>query len=144
MQTMTSTNSASGFGRHVAIAAASFLAASSLTGLAWAADPFTIQAKSDLVAPEAPGAHVLTFYIDVAPGGVIPYHHHEGRSVVLIVDGVLNVSHKDGSSASFGAGQTFVEEIGDVHTAAASADGPVHLVWTIVLPDGAQLMPFDG
>jgi len=138
------TKSLSGSRPRVLLAAASFAVASTFAGLGWAADPFTIQAKSDFVAPEAPTTHILTFYIDVAPGGVIPYHHHEGRSIVLIVDGVLNVTHKDGSMASYTAGQTFIEEKGDVHTAAASADGPAHLVWTIALPDGAQLMPFDS
>jgi len=136
--------SVSGFGRGAVLAAASLVVASGFTGLAWAADPFTIQAQSDLVVPEAPGTHILTFYVDVVPGGVIPFHHHGGRSIVVIVDGVLNVTHKDGSTGSYGAGQTFIEEVGDVHTASASADGPVHLVWTIVLPDGADLMPFDS
>jgi len=123
--------------------AAPFLFALGLAGAAQAADPFAITAMSDFVAPEAPGSHVQTYVIDVIPGGVIPLHHHLGTSIVLVLDGTLDVTHKTGGSASYGPGQTFIEPVGDVHTAAATADGPVKLVWTIVLPDGQPLMPTD-
>jgi quercetin dioxygenase-like cupin family protein len=100
---------------------------------------------TDLVSPDAPGTHIMTFIVDMNAGEAIPMHSHSGESIVFVLQGSGVVTRLDGSTATFSAGDTFSEPAGDVHSAVISDDGPARLIWTIVLPDGAELeTPYSG
>ena len=95
-------------------------------------------ATGEFASPEAPNAKVMTFVVEFAPGAVIPKHSHGGTGQVLVLEGDIALAHLDGTKATYHKGDVFVEEAGDVHEGTIG-DAPAQLVWTIVLPEGAEL-----
>ena len=96
-------------------------------------------AAGDLVAPDAPGVHVLTFLIEFAPGAKVPTHSHGGAGQVLMISGSLDLTRADGTTTTYNAGDTIDEPKDDVHSGVISGTGPATMVWTLVLPDGAEM-----
>ena len=123
--------------RFVRIGMAAVAAGSWLIALPAGAE--SLIAMTDMVAPEAPGAHVMTFYVELAPGEEVPMHSHGGTGVVVVVEGSLKVRDLDGTEHDFKAGDNFSEPSGAVHSAVITSSEPAKLIWTIVLPDGAEL-----
>jgi len=94
---------------------------------------------TDLVSPDAPGTHIMTFIADLKAGEEFPPHFHGGEGIVFVMQGSLAVIGLDGTMTTYSAGETFAEPAGVVLGAKVSDDGPSRVVWTIVLPDGADL-----
>jgi quercetin dioxygenase-like cupin family protein len=101
--------------------------------------------STDFVTPDAPGTHVMTFIVGLAPGEEIKMHSHGGTGMVLVLEGEAVVTELDGTSNTYKAGDTFMENVGNVHGAVVSDAGPARVLWTIVLPDGMELeTPYSG
>ena len=100
---------------------------------------------TDLVAPEAPGTHVFTFIIVAQPGEEFAQHSHGGTGMVLMLEGEATITWPNGDSLVIKVGDMFTEMAGDVHGAKVSDAGPAKFLWTLVLPDGAEMeIPFSG
>lgn len=104
-----------------------------------AADEPKMLATGDFTSPDAPGVHVMTFLAEFDVGATIPAHSHGGTSQVLMLEGSLEVTQADGTRTTFKAGDKFDEAKDAVHSAVVVGDAPARLIWTIVLPDGAEL-----
>ena len=81
----------------------------------------------------------MTFVVDVPAGLEIPLHSHDGKGQVLLVDGELTIKSLDGKEAVYKTGDVWIEEVGNVHGGVNSGSGTARLVWTILLPEGAEL-----
>jgi quercetin dioxygenase-like cupin family protein len=100
---------------------------------------------TDFVTPDAPGTHVMTFVVGLAPGEEIKMHSHGGTGIILVLEGEAVLTELDGTAKTLKAGDTFMENAGDVHGAVVSNAGPARVLWTIVLPDGMELeTPYSG
>jgi quercetin dioxygenase-like cupin family protein len=74
---------------------------------------------------------------DFAPGAFNALHHHGGPVLVLVLTGTLTV--RQGSTIqTYAAGQHFVEEPTFIHDAGNTTDGPVSIMATTLLPQGAE------
>lgn len=113
--------------------------AGSVLLLSSAASAETLLGQTDMVTAAAPDAHVMTFYISAEPGEEFPFHSHGGDGIVYVVKGNAAITYPDGHSVDMKAGDVFEERIGEVHGAKIAGDGPVEFIWTIVLPNGAEL-----
>lgn len=99
----------------------------------------TVAAKGAFTPPQGLGAfQAMTFVLDIAPGAAFPLHSHPGRSEVLILQGVLTQRPADAAAKVYHAGDSFMEEPGAVHSVSNDGSQPVRLVWTLLLPEGAQ------
>lgn len=99
----------------------------------------TVAAKGAFTPPQGLGAfQAMTFVLDIAPGAAFPLHSHPGRSEVLILQGVLTQHPADAPAKVYHAGDSFMEEPGAVHSVSNDGSEPVRLVWTLLLPEGAQ------
>ena len=99
----------------------------------------SVAAKGAFTPPVGLGAfQAMTYVIDIAPGAAFPLHSHPGRSEVLILQGSLTQHPADGVTKVYHAGDSFMEEPGAVHSVSNDGSEPVRLVWTLLLPEGAQ------
>jgi len=138
---MACTNRGQGFPAKLAIVAGLCLAGFQATPvLAQDMPPgVTVAAKGAFTPPQGLGAfQAMTFVLDVAPGAAFPLHSHPGRSEVLILQGALTQHPADGPAKVYHAGDSFMEEPGAVHSVSNDGSEPVRLVWTLLLPEGAQ------
>ena len=100
---------------------------------------------TDFVTADAPGTHIMTFIVGLAPGEEIKMHSHDGTGMVLMLEGELMVTELNGAPKTYKAGDTFMENAGNVHGAVVTDAGPARVLWTIVLPDGKELeTPYSG
>lgn len=105
----------------------------------------TMLGSTDMVTAIAPGVHVMTFYVSAQPGEEFPMHSHGGDGIVLVTKGGVTLNFPNGESRELAAGDTFEEKAGEVHGAKVTGDGAAEFIWTIVLPDGAELeTPYEG
>ena len=101
----------------------------------------SIAANDAFAPPEGLGAfQAMTFVIDLAPGAEFPLHSHPGRSEVMVIQGALTESDLAGVETPRPAGTSFMEEPGQVHRVRNTGSDAARLVWTILLPDGGQLI----
>jgi quercetin dioxygenase-like cupin family protein len=74
---------------------------------------------------------------DFPPGAFNALHHHGGPVLVIVLTGTLTIRHND-TIQTFAAGQHFVEETTFIHDAGNTTDGPVSIMATTLLPQGAE------
>ncbi len=104
----------------------------------------SVVAMMELTTELVPNAKVMTLVVDVAPGTEFPLHSHGGPGVATLLSGELGVTFPDGSKRHLVPGEVFVEDAGLVHGAIVGA-APARFVWTLVLPDGAEMeIPYGG
>lgn len=131
-------------GRVVPIIAFAALAAFPGHGQEAAGTEPMMLATGDFASPDAPGVRVMTFLAEFAAGATIPPHHHGGVSQVLLLEGDLEITDADGTKMTYRAGDKFDEAEGAVHSGLVTSSVPARLIWTIVLPDGAELETADA
>lgn len=84
---------------------------------------------------------VLVTAITVDPGGTFGWHSHPGPVLVTVNKGTLTVYRAHGSDcvkSSFGPGDAFVEQGGDVHLGRNEGTDPVELNATFLAPTGTS------
>jgi quercetin dioxygenase-like cupin family protein len=103
-------------------------------------EPITI-ADGAFEPPEGLEAFtVMTIVLDFPPGTHVPMHSHPSRGEVIMLEGEVSVRHLDGREFVYGVGDSWVEEIDDVHEAWNEGDVTARLVWTFLQPEGAEVM----
>ncbi len=98
----------------------------------------TVVASMELTTDLPPAAKVMTMVVDVPAGTEFPLHSHGGPGVATLLSGELDITFADGSIRHMMPGEVFVEDAGMVHGAKVGAE-PVRFVWTLVLPDDAEM-----
>ena len=83
-------------------------------------------------------AELVQAVLDFPPGTVVPAHVHVGAAYVTILAGELLVEGPDGPP-TYRAGDTLVEQPGQVYAAANPGDTPASLVVTYLVPKGAPV-----
>ena len=91
-----------------------------------------------------PGKTITVEIVELAPGAVVPEHHHAGSVSVYVLSGYLRSQLDAGPIIDYGRGETFFEAPGTVHTLAAnpSATEPVRFMAIHIADDGAQLTTY--
>ena len=99
-----------------------------------------ITMQGEMAPPEGlKSFKAMTFAVDVPPGVVIPLHSHQGRGQVLLLDGEVTIQELGGKETIYHKGDVWIEEVDNVHGGRNSGQTTASLIWTILLPDGAQL-----
>lgn len=81
---------------------------------------------------------VTNIVLEFAPGAWTPMHTHGGLGLVTVLEGALSRRTLEGEEATFGPGEGWLET-GEVETAGNDTDSPVRVLFTIMLPEGAQV-----
>ena len=81
----------------------------------------------------------MTFVVDVAPGVTVPLHSHPGRGQVLLINGEMTIEELNGPKTVYHGGGVWIEEVDNVHGGSNTGKETARLVWTILVPEGAEL-----
>ena len=87
--------------------------------------------------PEEP-FEVINIILEFAPGAWTPMHTHGGLGLVTVLEGTLSRKTLEGEEATFAPGESWLET-GEVEAAGNDTDSPVRVLFTIMLPKGAQV-----
>lgn len=88
-----------------------------------------------------PPAHfdLINLVLDFAPGAWTPVHTHGGQGIVTVLEGELTHRPQGGAEQRLGAGESFIETPGHAHAAGNDTDTNARVLFTILLPKGAEL-----
>jgi quercetin dioxygenase-like cupin family protein len=88
---------------------------------------------------EMPGKEATMVTVEYAPGGSSAAHRHNAHVFVYVLEGTVVMQVKGGKEVTLGAGQTFYESPGDVHTVSRNASNtkPAKFVVFFVKQTGA-------
>jgi quercetin dioxygenase-like cupin family protein len=81
----------------------------------------------------------MTFVLDIGPGVSVPYHSHSGKSQILVLEGEMTLRDLKGVETVYRKGDNWIEEPDDVHAGRNAGKETARVVWTILLPEGAEL-----
>lgn len=92
-----------------------------------------------LAVPE--DSRVVVADYEIAPGGSLPWHYHDGRVVAVVTEGVLTRTLADGSECVTPTGGCIVEPVGPqgVHMAENRGPGPLRICAMFFLAQGVAL-----
>ncbi len=110
---------------------------------AWAAHPGGQEAVliSEALS-DVPGYSLTAVLVTYTPGGKSPRHHHAGSVYAYVVSGSIRSQNSaTGPMKVYGAGESFFEPSGSVHSISenASATQPASLLAVFMAPSGATL-----
>jgi quercetin dioxygenase-like cupin family protein len=95
------------------------------------------QSAMEIAMPSAP-FDAVQMVLDFAPGAWTPPHSHGGDVLITVLAGTMTVRDGQGER-TYAAGQTWIEQAGDVHAAGNAGSTPARLLATFILADGAPL-----
>jgi len=73
----------------------------------------------DLVG--APGKQLRMITVEYPPGGSSPPHEHHAQVAVYVLEGSMRMQVKGQEPVTLGPGDTFYEDVNDVHVVSANA-----------------------
>lgn len=82
-------------------------------------------------------SEVVTMVLEFAPGAWTPMHTHGGLGNVLVLEGELTRRTLEGGAQVYQAGEGWLE-MGEVEAAGNDTDEIVRVVFTLMLPEGAE------
>jgi len=95
--------------------------------------------ESRLEANNSPAQlDVVQMVLNFAPGAWTPLHSHGGEVLITVVAGEMTVQ-RQGGEMTYKAGDTWIEQAGDVHKAGNTTGAESSLAVTFLLPKGAPL-----
>jgi quercetin dioxygenase-like cupin family protein len=94
--------------------------------------------------PNLPGNTLTAVVVRLAPGTVVPAHHHAGFVFAYVLSGTVRSQLNRGAVVDYRTGQSWVEPPGTEHTLTAnpSRTVPASLLAVFVAPTGATLTTF--
>jgi quercetin dioxygenase-like cupin family protein len=95
-----------------------------------------------IVYPEGSG-EVTALKIEIQPGAETGWHQHPVPSFVVVLEGMLQVTLRDGSSRRFGAGEAFAEVVNTSHNRRSVGAVPVKLMVIYAGASGTALTHKD-
>lgn len=88
-------------------------------------------------------AEIVQAVLDFPAGTVVPPHVHGGAAYITIIEGELVVQGPEGAN-TYGAGDTLVEQPGQVYAAFNRTGATASLVVTYLIPKGAPTTTVVG
>jgi len=96
--------------------------------------------RTGLTASDPPAQFdVVNLVLDFAPGAWTPLHSHGGQGLVTVVEGEVTHRLEGGEERVVRAGESFEELPGRRHNAGNASGAPARVVFTIMLPPGAEV-----
>jgi quercetin dioxygenase-like cupin family protein len=86
----------------------------------------------------------INLVLDFAPGASTPLHSHGGQGIVTVLEGELVHRPEGGEERRLRAGESFLETPGHAHIAINDSQANTRVVFTALLPKGAQLTTVSG
>lgn len=86
----------------------------------------------------------INLVLDFAPGASTPIHTHGGQGIVTVLDGELVHRPEGSEERRLQAGESFLETPGHAHTAGNESQANARVLFTILLPKGAELTTVQG
>jgi quercetin dioxygenase-like cupin family protein len=107
--------------------------------------PSTVHALARLPIGQDPGPidETQTLLLDFAPGAWTPLHTHGGSTLVRVLEGEMT-RRRGATEDRFRAGESWVEQPGDVHAAGNASSTPARVLVTFLLARGAPLTTVAG
>jgi quercetin dioxygenase-like cupin family protein len=101
--------------------------------------------KSSFKATDVPVQFdVINLVLEFPPGASTPVHTHGGQGIVTILEGELVHRPQGGQAQILTVGESFIETPGHAHAAANESDAPARVLFTVLLPEGAELTMVQG
>jgi quercetin dioxygenase-like cupin family protein len=112
-----------------------------MTGTAMAQEPKITPLMSKDLA-EYPGKEVLMITVEHAPGGSTVTHVHDAQAFVYVLEGSVVQQLKGGEQVTLTPGQTFYEDLDDVHLVDrnASTTEPAKFLVVLIKDKGAPVL----
>jgi quercetin dioxygenase-like cupin family protein len=88
-------------------------------------------------------AEIVQAVLDFPAGTVVPPHVHGGAAYITIIEGELVVQGPEGVQ-TYRAGDTLVEQPGQIYAASNPGKSPASLVVTYLIPKGAPTTTVVG
>jgi quercetin dioxygenase-like cupin family protein len=104
----------------------------------------TLLYRTSFAPSAAEGHQVVNLVLEFAPGAWTPFHSHGGEGIVTVLEGELTHRPEDGEEATYGPGESFLETPGHPHMAGNDTDALTRVLFTILLPDGADITQVLG
>ncbi len=82
---------------------------------------------------------MINLVLDFAPGAWTPVHTHGGQGIVTVLEGELTHRPQGGAEQRLVPGESFIETPGHAHAAGNDTDANTRVLFTILLPKGAEL-----
>jgi quercetin dioxygenase-like cupin family protein len=98
--------------------------------------PTTVTVAAYPISVTAGAYRIYDFVVDFPPGGVTPRHVHGGPVVVTVIAGQL-VLQRAGGERVVKAGESFLEDPGDVHALVNRGAVPARISAAELIPNGA-------
>jgi quercetin dioxygenase-like cupin family protein len=86
----------------------------------------------------------INLVLDFAPGASTPLHSHGGQGIVTVLEGELVHRPEGGEERRLRAGESFLETPGHAHIAANDGGANARVLFTALLPKGAELTTMQG
>jgi quercetin dioxygenase-like cupin family protein len=86
----------------------------------------------------------VNLVLDFAPGAATPLHTHGGQGIVTVLEGELVHRPEGGEERRLRPGESFMETPGHAHIAANDSAANARVLFTALLPKGAQLTTVQG
>jgi quercetin dioxygenase-like cupin family protein len=86
----------------------------------------------------------INLVLDFAPGASTPLHTHGGQGIVTVLEGELVHHPEGGEERRLRAGESFLEMPGHAHIAGNDSQANTRVLFTALLPKGAQLTTVQG
>jgi quercetin dioxygenase-like cupin family protein len=94
------------------------------------------------VLTDISGKEGLMITVEYAPGGSSPIHRHNAHAFVYVLEGSIVMQVKSGKEVTLTPGQTFHEDLNDVHVVSrnASTTAPAKFLVVLVKDKGAPVV----
>ena len=94
------------------------------------------------VLTDIPGKEGLMITVEYAPGGSSPIHRHNAHAFVYVLEGSIVMQVQGGKQETLTPGQTFYEDINDIHVVSrnASSTEPAKFLVVLVKEKGAPVV----
>jgi quercetin dioxygenase-like cupin family protein len=101
--------------------------------------------RSSFTATDVPPEFdLMSLVLEFPAGAATPLHTHGGQGIVTVLSGELVHRPEGGEARTLTAGESFTETPGQAHTAANESDAPTRVLFTALLPEGAELTTVQG
>ena len=123
----------------VVLIAGSLVLAQAIQGGELPPGPTLVSIASFEIPDELSEEHeVVVMVVDLPPGVWTPLHSHAGPAVVLILEGEATAEDEAGNRTTYGPGESLIEPHGWRHRAGNETEENVRMVFTVLMPKGAE------
>ncbi|MDQ5851910.1 MAG: cupin domain-containing protein [Chloroflexota bacterium] len=105
----------------------------------------TVVYRTSMEVTSPPAAFdAINLVLDIAPGAWTPLHSHGGQGIVTVLEGEVIHRPEGGAEQRVRAGESFIETPGHAHRAGNDGQTNARIVFTVLLPKGAEVTTVHG